>query len=213
MSQGGLPPIRRTRERLEYENPWLRLYFDDVEKQDGPGRYTRIEDGPPGAGPGVVVIPRDAGGLILFIRSYRYPVGEWLWELPRGFGEPGQSAVESAARELEEETGLRAESYEELGVLLPNTGLLASRISIVLARGVAGTASLQGAEAIDSSRWLSLGDAMAEAASGALRDGISLARIAEQTGPRKGIAAPRLRRLRIPRCAQVDIVAVSVDCP
>lgn len=175
MSETSQPPIRRVRERLEYQNPWVRVHFDDVEGPNGPSRYTRIEDGVSGAGPGVVVIPRDAIHRILLVHIYRYPVGKWLWELPRGFGDPGESTLQSAARELAEEVGLQAEAYTEIGTLYPNTGLLASSVVAVVADRVEGKVTLQRSEAIDDFRWLALRDALTQESPGLLGDGISLA--------------------------------------
>lgn len=172
------PPIRRLRERLEYRNPWVRVFFDDVDRAGKPGQYTRIEDGPGGARSGVVIIPRDARRRLLFVHIYRYPVAAWLWELPRGYGEPAETGTQSAARELAEEVGLHAETYKELGEIYPNSGLLASGVAVVLADRVRGRIALERTEAIDASRWFTLPEALAEAETSLRCDGISLAALA-----------------------------------
>ncbi len=56
---------------------------------------------------GVVVLAELAGGKIPFVRQTRYPMGKKLLELPAGKRDPGEEPETSAARELEEETGLR----------------------------------------------------------------------------------------------------------
>jgi ADP-ribose pyrophosphatase len=168
------PAIHRLRERLEYRNNWVRIYFDDVEKPSGPGRYVRIEEGSVGAGPGVVVIPQRVDGQLLLLLNYRYPIGEWVWELPRGYGEVGQTGLQSAERELAEETGLRAARFVELGFVYPNTGLLATRVCVVLAEDVSGEIRLEADDAIVDSRWATQQDLATEIAAGQLRDAISL---------------------------------------
>lgn len=65
----------------------------------------------PGA---ALILPvTDDGGIIL-IRNYRYPAGDYLWELPCGTIDNGEPPLECACRELVEETGYTAEKFEEL---------------------------------------------------------------------------------------------------
>jgi ADP-ribose pyrophosphatase len=58
---------------------------------------------------GVAILAHPSPGEILFVEQYRYPVGETLIELPAGTLEPGEDPLRTAHRELEEETGYRAE--------------------------------------------------------------------------------------------------------
>jgi 8-oxo-dGTP diphosphatase len=64
----------------------------------------------------VGAVVRDESGRLLLIRR-GHPPGEGLWSLPGGRVEPGESDVAAVARELQEETGLRAEIGELVGVL------------------------------------------------------------------------------------------------
>jgi len=59
----------------------------------------------PGA---VVILPFLPDGRIVMIRNYRYTIEDELWELPAGTREPNETPIETARRELEEETGYRA---------------------------------------------------------------------------------------------------------
>ena len=53
----------------------------------------------------VFVVPLTASGQIVLVRQYRYPVRNWVWEVPAGSIEPGESSREAAHREMAEEAG------------------------------------------------------------------------------------------------------------
>ena len=74
----------------------------------------------PGA---VVVLAVDHDGMIALIRNRRIAVGGWVWELPAGTMEPPEPAELCAARELEEEAGLRAGRLDPLGMFLTSPGM------------------------------------------------------------------------------------------
>ena len=53
-------------------------------------------------------MPLADDGTVVMTRQYRHPVGDYLLEVPAGTTDPGESPLECAGRELEEETGMRA---------------------------------------------------------------------------------------------------------
>ena len=57
---------------------------------------------------GIVIYPlmADDPSKIVLIRQYRYPIGDYLYELPAGLIDDGESEEEAAIREMKEETGL-----------------------------------------------------------------------------------------------------------
>ncbi len=61
-----------------------------------------------------VIIPVLKGGLLLLEKQYRHAVKKWIYELPAGHMDKGESAKSAAARELKEETGYRAKSLRFL---------------------------------------------------------------------------------------------------
>ncbi len=73
----------------------------------------------PGA---VVVLPQDEHGRFILIRQFRPAIGDYLLEVPAGTLEKGENPLECAKRELEEEIGKRASSWQELGQLVPTPG-------------------------------------------------------------------------------------------
>jgi ADP-ribose pyrophosphatase len=89
----------------------------------------------PGA---VVILPLVDETRCLLLRHYRRTVGKELWELPAGTLDiPGETPTEAALRELEEETGRRAESLEYLCEFYPSPGVLTELIRAYVARGLA----------------------------------------------------------------------------
>jgi len=84
--------------------------------------------------PSVVVVPIDREGNLLLVRQFRYPVGETLVEAPAGVVEDAESPEECAQRELQEETGYRAESLESLGAFWMSPGYCTERMHAFVAR-------------------------------------------------------------------------------
>jgi ADP-ribose pyrophosphatase len=84
-------------------------------------------------GGSAVMMPVDKKGRILLVRQYRLPAAQYLWELPAGRLDPGETPLEAARRELAEETGYRAKKWEKLAVFYASPGFLAERMTIYLA--------------------------------------------------------------------------------
>lgn len=88
----------------------------------------------PGA---VAVVALDERRRVGLIRQYRHPIGQYMVELPAGLLDtPGESARETAKRELAEEAGLAARVWSELAVLHTSPGISAEKVSIFLAAGL-----------------------------------------------------------------------------
>jgi ADP-ribose pyrophosphatase len=87
----------------------------------------------PGA---VVIVAVLDNGELLFERQHRYPLHRAILELPAGKIEPGEAILDTATRELLEETGHSAVDWRYLGVMHPCVGYSDERIEIFLARGL-----------------------------------------------------------------------------
>jgi 8-oxo-dGTP pyrophosphatase MutT (NUDIX family) len=125
--------IHRVASREVYRNNWLTLREDDIRRPDGsPGIYAVI-DKPTYA----LVIPRD-GDRFHLVEQFRYPLGMRRWEFPQGTA-PDQEHLDPtalAARELREETGLRAGAMELLGTLDVAPGMSSQRGRVFLATDI-----------------------------------------------------------------------------
>jgi ADP-ribose pyrophosphatase len=73
---------------------------------------------------------------ILLLRQYRYAAGGYLYEVPAGRLDPGESPAECARRELQEETGCTAARVEELCSMFMTPGYTDERIHFFLATGI-----------------------------------------------------------------------------
>ncbi|AMO62851.1 NTP pyrophosphohydrolase [Mycolicibacterium phlei] len=125
--------FQRLASREVYRNPWMTLREDDIRRPDGTGGVYAVVDKPTYA----LVIAMD-GDRIRLVEQYRYPLGARRWEFPQGTA-PGGDAhppAELAARELREETGLRASHFEPLGQLDVAPGLSSQRGWVFLATGI-----------------------------------------------------------------------------
>lgn len=88
----------------------------------------------PGA---VAVVAVDEANRLLLVNQYRHPVKATLWELPAGLRDlDGEPAIETAKRELLEETGYKAEHLEPLISFFPSPGGLSEEIQVFIASGL-----------------------------------------------------------------------------
>lgn len=70
----------------------------------------------------VAALPVHEDGRVTLVRQYRYAVDAFVWELPAGRRDPGETPEEGARRELEEEVGLSPRSLEPLATFWTTPG-------------------------------------------------------------------------------------------
>ena len=119
----------------------------------------------PGA---VVILAFLPDGRLLFERQFRYPLRRVFLELPAGKIDPGEDILETARRELREETGYDAGSWQHLGVMHPCIGYSDERIEIFAARDLQRSAKGQ---QLDHNEFLELVTLSPEEARHAVWDG------------------------------------------
>jgi 8-oxo-dGDP phosphatase len=141
----------------------------------------------PGA---VVVLALNDRDQVLMIKQYRHPVGRELWELPAGLRDvDGESALQTAQRELLEETGWKAGDWHTLVDYYTSPGFTDERVRVFLARdltqaGGDGGPSAGGPSAGDKApdeetyiiaEWVPLREAVRLALAGKLHSGPAIA--------------------------------------
>lgn len=102
-----------------YENAWIRVNHHEVTNPTGgPGVYGTVHFKNHAIG----IVPIDEKGNVILVGQYRFPVGSYSWEIPEGGGLTATPILESARRELHEESGLDAACWLEiLGMDLSNS--------------------------------------------------------------------------------------------
>jgi 8-oxo-dGTP pyrophosphatase MutT (NUDIX family) len=104
-------PWTRLESRVIYDNPWIRVEEDQVLKPSGkPGIYGRVHFKNKAVG----IVPVDNENNTWLVGQYRYTLNEYSWEIPMGGGPLHESPLESAKRELKEETGIIAAHWENI---------------------------------------------------------------------------------------------------
>lgn len=104
-------PWQTLNSAVRYENPWLSIRHEEVVTPAGtPGIYGVVSFKNKAVG----VVPIDAEGYTYLVGQYRYPLNEYSWEIPEGGSPVGTDPLESARRELREETGLVAQRWTKI---------------------------------------------------------------------------------------------------
>ncbi|MDT5148035.1 MAG: 8-oxo-dGDP phosphatase [Mycobacterium sp.] len=169
----GVPFIETIASREIYRNPWLVLREDDIRRPDGsPGIYSVVDKQTY-----ALVMPYDENRFRL-VEQFRYPLGVRRWEFPQGTA-PDLAELapsELAARELREETGLSAASFEALGQLDTAPGMTSQRGWVFLATGIVeGEADREHEEQDMRSAWFARDEVEQMIRSGVIADAQSIA--------------------------------------
>lgn len=128
---GSSSPWKTLASERIYANPWYALRQDRVQTHTGAEiTYTFMEH--PGA---VAVVPVTPYGDLVLIRSYRYTVKDWCWEVPMG-GRDHEDLAVVARKELLEEVGGVCQQLDYISYYYANNGVSDIRCDVFLARGV-----------------------------------------------------------------------------
>ncbi len=165
-------PWTRLNSTVVYENPWLRVCHEEVLTPAGtPGIYGVVGFKSSAVG----IVPLDDEGYTWLVGQYRYTLNRYCWEIPMGGSPAGEDWLATAHRELEEETGLRAQHMTEL-LRVDISKSVTDEIGVAyLARGLSpGEMALEPTEDITVRR-LPFAEAVDMALNGGISDVLSIA--------------------------------------
>ena len=101
-------------EDIVYQNRFCKFYNDEVQFPSGAyGKFLRLAMSGKGS---VAILPITEDGNMIFIKTFRHSARGWGYEVPKGYCNENEPPIESAKRELKEETGLISDNFEYLGL-------------------------------------------------------------------------------------------------
>jgi 8-oxo-dGDP phosphatase len=165
--------IRTLSSRIVYENPWLTLREDEIEREDGSRGVYSVVDKPDFA----LVMPFENDGFHL-VEEYRYPLGARRWQFPQGGFPQGVTGTpeELATAELGEETGFTAGRLERLGYLNCAHGITGQGYHVFLATDLTpGRPRREATEQDMHQEWFPRGEVERMIRDGVITDDSSLA--------------------------------------
>lgn len=118
--------------------------------------------------------PGDADPRVVLIRQFRHAADGFIWEVPAGRLDPGESPEACAERELEEETGMRARRIERLTTICTTPGFTDERIHLFLADGLEPGSERREADEFMELHTLRWSEVLRLAESGEIVDGKTL---------------------------------------
>ncbi len=165
-------PWQLKHSRPVYDNAWLRLDEDEVINPGGGiSHYGKVLFKNIAIG----IIPLDADNNTWLVGQYRYVPDRYSWEIPMGGGPLHIDPLDSAKRELKEETGLSADGWQELMHLHTSNSVTDERSIVYVARGLhEGKTEFGETEDLQLIK-LPLEEAVARVMSGEITDAISVA--------------------------------------
>ena len=163
-------PWRTLSSREVYDNAWIRLREDAVVRPDGEeGIYGVVHF--KNVAIGVLAIEDDS---VYLVGQYRYTLEQYSWEIPEGGCPEGEDFLSAARRELAEETGLRAQMWEQMGEAFLSNSVTDERAVWFLASGLTqGEHHPDGTEQLMVRR-VPLSQALRMALTGEITDALSL---------------------------------------
>jgi 8-oxo-dGTP pyrophosphatase MutT (NUDIX family) len=164
-------PWTRLSRRVAYETAWITVYDDEVLRPDGqPGVYGMVHFKNLAVG----IVPLDENDRVLLVGQYRYTLDCYSWEIPEGGAPACEDALAAAQRELREETGYRANRWQELlRAHLSNSVSDELAICYLATELLPGPAEPDGSEEL-ALRWVPFSQALAMIDSGEITDALSI---------------------------------------
>ncbi len=158
-----------------YSNPWIEVEESQVTTPAGkPGIYGKVHFKNVAVG----VIPLDENNNTWLVGQYRYTLNEWSWEIPEGGSPENELPLETAKRELKEETGILAAHWEEFMKIHTSNSVCDEVGFLFIAKGLTiGVPEFESTEADMKIKKLPFSEAVEMVMNGNITDGLSVAGI------------------------------------
>lgn len=133
----------------KYENSFINVREDQVLQPDGQlGMYATVK-----MKPGVAILPIDSDRVVYLTQQFRYALGKESIEVVCGALEEDEPPLEGAQREVQEELGIKAEEWIDLGVFDLDTSIVHCPVYLFLTKQLTFTqAHQEGTETIETLR-------------------------------------------------------------
>jgi ADP-ribose pyrophosphatase len=116
--------------KIIYEGRVFNILVDDVQYPSGNHSIREVAEHPGGA----VIFAVFPDKNILLIKQHRYPIDKYIYELPAGKLDANETPLDCAKRELEEETGYKAASWQKLTAIYTTPGFCTEQLHIYMAQ-------------------------------------------------------------------------------
>ena len=184
-------PWKTLSKRTVYDNPWIRVEDHEVLNPAGrPGQYGKICF----KNQAVAIVAMDRERNVYLVGQYRYTLGVYSWELPKGGAPLTEDPLRAAQRELKEETGLTAHRWRLLMSMHLSNSVTDERGSMFLAEDLEqGNAQPDETERLAVER-LPFAETMEWVRTGKITDAVSIAallRVASDEQTQRGPQAAR----------------------
>ncbi|HRE52326.1 MAG TPA: NUDIX hydrolase [Flavitalea sp.] len=118
-------------QKQAYDNPWISVTeFDVINPAGGKGIYGKVHFKNLAIG----ILPLDEEMNTWLVGQYRFPIDQYSWEIPEGGCPEGMDPLSAARRELAEETGLTARSWQKLMEMRLSNSVTNEQAIVYLAR-------------------------------------------------------------------------------
>jgi 8-oxo-dGTP pyrophosphatase MutT (NUDIX family) len=122
-------PWKTLSSRVAYKNDWICVREDDVIRPDGKTGIYSVVEIPASVG----IVALNSRDEIALVGQWRYPLGRYTWEIPRGGSQGHPDILAVAKRELAEEAGVEAAKWQGVGTVDVNNGVTNDTQTLFLA--------------------------------------------------------------------------------
>lgn len=167
-------PWKTLSREVRYENAWIEVAHHEVKNPAGnPGIYGTVHFKNTAIG----IVPLDDAHNTWLVGQYRFPLQRYSWEIPEGGGEKTASTLDSAKRELREETGISAGKWSQILDMDMSNSVSDERAVVYVARDLEfGDAQPEDTEEL-AIRKLPFVDALQMVMDGEITDALAIAAI------------------------------------